>query len=570
MSQFCSSLYCFPTQLPDFCQYEVSSCRCQETTHVLLVNGLCPTTPSYLCITVSIHLLKFYHALFEKSCDVVNVIANTLSIFYTQQGFVLLDKKVSLIDTQKLVFTNIHLMAGETYSRCLLKGARLCNLVAAQILQQRCSTYFSGIVYGQPLEQGCNIHIAIDGNFNHQHLQSAGQCPMFYSSEYMLSKELVNAVGNHIKSLHKHPPKPQQAIVPDEAVDECESSHTTDSRLNSKTNMEKFDDSGLMMLVYCHDITLFLTNIDTLGEQQKYAVALIEVLFSLLLSNATVVGLYDVGCVLDCSLQWYDILPTTIMEYLLLTTSAMHAYAHQWACQLVYNPWLQIGLGLSDSKGVEQLWSQLRKHIGIIRSSAWQRWIWLIDQQVTSINCELHNDLGDFIKILIGDLHSQWDLQWTAQLSLQAHVPTHLKKEVDIVLNLQGDLDAINTTLQSISTALSKSESSRDSIHLLTALQETHESLKAKVKTLYTSLKIHKSFPELQGLDLEFVQMLLMAHDLKINIQKWAIGSFFEQDKLDQAAGSHKEALALSKHSEGGFQMQASIDECNKEVQQIL
>jgi len=60
---------------------------------------------------------------------------------------------------------------------------------------------------------------------------------------------------------------------------------------------------------------------------------------------------------------------------------------------------------------------------------------------------------------------------------------------------------------------------------------------------LYASLDIHESFPELQGINLEFVRTLLMARDLKINIRKRAIGSFFEWARLDQAIGGRREAL---------------------------
>ena len=148
-----------------------------------------------------------------------------------------------------------------------------------------------------------DIQVAIDGNFSHQHLWSAGECPNFYDPQYMLSKAEVDTVGDHIKSLHKRPPKAHQSIVPDEAVNECKSSHTAGSGSNSKTNMDKFNDSGQMALVYCHDIPLLLANINMLEEQQKYAVALLEHLYDLLPPQATVGALYDVGCVLDHSLQ---------------------------------------------------------------------------------------------------------------------------------------------------------------------------------------------------------------------------------------------------------------------------
>ena len=36
-----------------------------------------------------------------------------------------------------------------------------------------------------------------------------------------------------------------------------------------------------------------------------------------------------------------------------------HAYGHEWPCQLVYNPCLVPGLGLSDGEGTERLWSRL-------------------------------------------------------------------------------------------------------------------------------------------------------------------------------------------------------------------
>jgi hypothetical protein len=62
------------------------------------------------------------------------------------------------------------------------------------------------------------------------------------------------------------------------------------------------DNTRIMALVCRHDIPLFLVNIDTPGEQQKYVVTLIEHLFTLLPSNATVAVLYDVACVLDRSL----------------------------------------------------------------------------------------------------------------------------------------------------------------------------------------------------------------------------------------------------------------------------
>lgn len=119
----------------------------------------------------------------------------------------------------------------------------------------------------------------------------------------MLPKSFVDAIGERIESQRKRPAKPYEPKVPNEAIDECVKSHEAADEKKQKTNMEHFDDTGLMALVCRHDIPLFLANVDTPGEQQKYAVALIEHFFTLVPSESTVACLYDVGCALDRSLQ---------------------------------------------------------------------------------------------------------------------------------------------------------------------------------------------------------------------------------------------------------------------------
>ena len=86
-------------------------------------------------------------------------------------------------------------------------------------------------------------------------------------------------------------------------MDECNDAHNAADKRKEKASSENFDDRGLMALVCQHDIPLFFANIDTPGEQQKYSVALLEQLFLLIPACATIVSLYDIGCVLDHSLH---------------------------------------------------------------------------------------------------------------------------------------------------------------------------------------------------------------------------------------------------------------------------
>ena len=45
-------------------------------------------------MAVSIELLDFYSALFERSCDAVNAMAAALNTFYNRRGFFLTNDKV--------------------------------------------------------------------------------------------------------------------------------------------------------------------------------------------------------------------------------------------------------------------------------------------------------------------------------------------------------------------------------------------------------------------------------------------------------------------------------------------
>lgn len=142
----------------------------------------------------------------------------------------------------------------------------------------------------------------MDGNFHHRHRHAVGDCPPFYDPMYFIPKNFVDDIGHRIDAQHKQPPKPHTPIVPDEAVDQCKTAYKAADGKKQKAAMDNFDDTGIMALICRHDIPVFFANIDLPGEQQKYYVALLQHLFSLLPPEAMVVALYDVGCVLAQSL----------------------------------------------------------------------------------------------------------------------------------------------------------------------------------------------------------------------------------------------------------------------------
>jgi hypothetical protein len=214
---------------------------------------------------------------------------------------------------------------------------------------------------------------------------SSGSGTEFYEPKKFIPKSYVDEVGHRIETARKRPAKSFKPKVPLEAVEACEKSYHAAQGDKETASSKKFDDTGIMALVCRHDIPLFFANIDTPGEQQKYAVALIEWFFEFLPQNATVAILYDIGCVLDTSLAkvccffrfklssidagQYDFLKDSVVQRIMFGLSAMHAYGHQWSCQLIFNPRLRPGFGLTDGEGVERLWSRLRRLIALERRS---------------------------------------------------------------------------------------------------------------------------------------------------------------------------------------------------------
>ena len=105
------------------------------------------------------------------------------------------------------------------------------------------------------------------------------------------------------------------------------------------------------------------------------------------------------------------------------------------------------------------------------------------------------------------------------------------------MLTLPADLDNSNKVLQLARTTIKKGNASPGIMDALASLECGHARLMTKAEALYSSLNVHDQFPELKNISLDFVQILLMARDLKINICKRAVGTFFEWDKLNHAVG---------------------------------
>jgi len=161
---------------------------------------------------------------------------------------------------------------------------------------------------------GGDFQICTDGNFHHRHLVSGGSSIPFHDPKHIIPKSFVDEVGKNIARARKLPPKRRNPKVPDEAIDDCEDAYeaANGDKKKAASDEARYDDRGWMSLICRHDIPLFFANIDTPGEQQKYAIALILWIVKHVPKHSTFSVLYDVACVVDRSVQKVSPLKHTI------------------------------------------------------------------------------------------------------------------------------------------------------------------------------------------------------------------------------------------------------------------
>ncbi|KAH6893755.1 hypothetical protein BKA70DRAFT_1118807 [Coprinopsis sp. MPI-PUGE-AT-0042] len=605
--------------LKGFKDVTVAVCKCYALPHILVSFGLFPTAPQQPRTALSVEVLGFFKALFERSSEATQVLAHALNTHYARRGYYLYDSDdENIIEPFRrglgyatqwfdMLLVEVECQKEETLARALGIDSPCVNPFppstglqssapspspsneglspgeCARILQELCLLCFGGNMFGCPVEDGADIHVSIDGNFNHWHTQAAGDCPEFHQARHLLSKEEVDRRGIHIekaRAASKPAKKKRNAQALDEAIDACEEAHASGSGSKIKTNLDKFDHGGIMGMTCRHDRPLFLANIDTPGEQQKFGVALIEHLFQYLPCHATVIAAYDVGCVSDRSRQLYDIYSPGVSERLGFVTTAMHAYAHQWACQVVYAPRMRKGMGLTDGEGIERLWARIRRLIPITRNASARRRLWLLNRALSAI-CEdmmpglakaLNKKLKNMKKRLDAArkftpktkfseefVREQWRHQQASQLSIKS-APVRVKKELDLVLGLQAEIDSTQKTLESARKALEAKDSATSATSsILDELDKQQRNLATRAEDLYASVNVADAFPGLKGPQLKFVRGLMMARDMKINIRKRAIGNFFEWDRLKQASGGRDEPLGTKLHQKARANIQKRV-----------
>ena len=175
--------------------------------------------------------------------------------------------------------------------------------------------------------------------------------------------------------------------VPNSCLDGCGESFVAADGERVKTPGKHFSDTGVMAGVCRHDRVIVWANMWTPGEQQFYALAIIDFVMTQLPTHWRVGILYDIGCQIHCSALKWDLILHWLPR-IVFGISVFHAYGHQWVCQLWYHPRKGDVWGLTDGEGCERLWSDLQRLIPNLRVTGFHRRLFLLDLQIEHQDCQ--------------------------------------------------------------------------------------------------------------------------------------------------------------------------------------
>jgi hypothetical protein len=147
---------------------------------------------------------------------------------------------------------------------------------------------------------------------HHRHVARRGDNSRLSKGKHIIPKEYVDAIGVEMDRARKinrgYVPKVQE-----EALEHCKNSYHAASGDDDRSGNSHFDDNGLFVCQCRHGIPIFIVNVDTPGEQQKYVIAVLRHLFSMLPPHATVILFYDIACIIESSVLKVIVLCTMLL-----------------------------------------------------------------------------------------------------------------------------------------------------------------------------------------------------------------------------------------------------------------
>ncbi|KIJ31905.1 hypothetical protein M422DRAFT_266403 [Sphaerobolus stellatus SS14] len=406
-------------------------------------------------------------------------------------------------------------------------------------LRQLCPACFGQQQWGGNPEVLPDVHVAIDGNFTHRHYASVADDPMLISlsdpSIWLMEGELEMA-KKYVQERqdHTHGVGRQQAHVPTGSLDECKNSHNAARDRGDEASEGVMASKGLMAMVCRHDVPLIICDIVTPGEQRFYAIALIQKLA-------------------NRSIAKHNLIPD-IAPRLSLATAAFHAYAHQFCCQVVFNPRKRVGFGMTNGEGNERIWALSKDTIGSERISGPNKQFFLLTRKFEYIGTLKRRKLVSWrtkkIKSLneeeikcneimapilrewsVEQLWQQWKIQQDTQLSACAYSAHVANQNLASLIESQKTAESLTHTLDALSKELDRHEflrllgkvapDSLDDLYIAAnELQHHHQESISQLEELTASLGLLNIDlpPDMSKDDTAFMKKLILLQAVKTTL----------------------------------------------------
>ncbi|KZP01369.1 hypothetical protein CALVIDRAFT_475201 [Calocera viscosa TUFC12733] len=435
---------------------------------------------------------------------------------------------------------------------------------ASARMLHRCPACFGLDQWGRPTDSGPDILVALDGNRQLKRLRRGGSSPSGFEPDLFLPKvkvlearQAMEQAKARAKAATTAGGSEQRAKLPRESLDRCrrafkvadENAHLVDDQL--------FDITGVVILVCRHDVPLFVCDITTPGERQEYGMALIWALLAELPSQATIRVLYDISCQVDHSCDLFGYLGGD-RSRIMFACSVLHAYGHEWACQVVYNPRRRSGFGLTDGEGSERVWSRTRRLIPILRRANDSRRIFALERKLQRCGATMVETLGGWFKKkhrliskhrsgALEDIRASGlsesqlrDLLVEQKLDSARSLPQtsqDVQRKIDLFKKLQTELERVGSAIQETVQSLSEEFGWPRSTAAFRSLSEKHHDLMQNGQHLLGDLRLDHTFPQLSGVSAQFLHYLLLAREEKINVRARVVEHLWELSRLRRARG---------------------------------
>ncbi|KAJ7432680.1 hypothetical protein B0H11DRAFT_2260229 [Mycena galericulata] len=275
----------------------------------------------------------------------------------------------------------------------------------SEYLRSRCPACFGGLSHDDSAIADC--FVCIDACFTQKRNKSDPDPPKTHPHTHFVPESLAVQMEEYVdcvRGTKSAPKKARKATaveveddgeddcyeherlrIPRSVLDGCEASFKAADERREKASVKFYDDTALMALLCRHDRVLWLVNMHSAGEKQFNALLLLETLFQHLPPDINVGLLYDIACQLERSaLKWGFL--ARYFDRLAFAVAIFHAFGHDWACQLIYNPRKRPGFGFTNGEGCERLWHAISGLIAHLRISSYHHRLYTLDTQIRHID----------------------------------------------------------------------------------------------------------------------------------------------------------------------------------------